>query len=149
MNSQRVLHTYTHLCCSTNMWINGNRLSWLWNVFSRCSVRIWARILTILTEVLRDFPQFLQWKSRALFQIRRRLWSSTLFCIPSSLSSINWRCIIWSVGRLNQWFSTGAIWPPRWPCRISEGPQVKVVKLGAMETVKWATKISPLKSIYY
>jgi hypothetical protein len=46
---------------------------------------------------------------------------------------------------LDQWFSTGAIWPPRWPCRISEGPQVKVVKLGAMETVKWATKSSPLK----
>jgi hypothetical protein len=46
---------------------------------------------------------------------------------------------------LNQWFSTGAIWPPRRPCRISEGPQVKVVKLGAMETVKWATKSSPLK----
>jgi hypothetical protein len=38
---------------------------------------------------------------------------------------------------LNQWFSTGVIWPPRRPCRISEGPQVKVVKLGgAMETVK-------------
>jgi hypothetical protein len=29
-----------------------------------------------------------------------------------------------------------AVWPPRLPCRISERPQVKVVKLGAMETVK-------------
>jgi hypothetical protein len=37
---------------------------------------------------------------------------------------------------VEQWFSTGAIWPPRRSCRISEGPQVKVVKLGAMETVK-------------
>jgi hypothetical protein len=35
-----------------------------------------------------------------------------------------------TLDNVQQWFSTGAIWPPRRLCRVTEGPQEKVVKLG-------------------
>jgi hypothetical protein len=46
---------------------------------------------------------------------------------------------------LEQWFSTGAIWPPQAAMLYFWRATGKSRKIGAMETVKWATKSSPLK----